>query len=47
MTSYLIYTSLEAAQARSATQADALGCDASHTAYWWHCIDHDHARARS
>jgi len=39
MTSYLIFDSLALAQARSAQQAEALGCEPG-TTYWWVQIEH-------
>lgn len=39
MTSYLILPSLAAAQARSAQQATALGCEPG-TTYWWAQVEH-------
>jgi len=39
MTSYLIFDSLALAQARSAQQAEALGCEPG-TTYWWAQIEH-------
>jgi hypothetical protein len=39
MTSYLVLESLALAQARSAQQAEALGCEPG-TTYWWAQIEH-------
>jgi hypothetical protein len=39
MTSYLVFDSLALAQARSAQQAEALGCEPG-TTYWWAQIEH-------
>jgi hypothetical protein len=39
MTSYLIFDNLALAQARSAQQAEALGCEPG-TTYWWAQIEH-------
>ena len=39
MASYLIFDSLALAQARSAQQAEVLGCQPG-TTYWWAQIEH-------
>ena len=39
MTSYIIFDGLALAQARSAQQAEALGCEPG-TTYWWAQIEH-------
>ena len=39
MTSYLIFDGLALAQARSAQQAEVLGCEPG-TTYWWAQIQH-------
>jgi hypothetical protein len=39
MTSYLIFDSLALAQARSAQQDEALGCEPG-TTFWWVQIEH-------
>jgi hypothetical protein len=41
MTKYLVFQSLEAADARSAEQAQALNCDRSTTTHWWDSIENE------